>query len=262
MRRFLVGAVAAAALLPATASASEWPLRGYWPLWDGGGQTVQDISGNRHHGQLGRTDSPDWREPEWISGLFGVGSALRMDGNDYVIVPETSSLRPQRMTLEAWVRAPKSPGQFKYVAVKGGDRCEAGSFGLYTSINGGMAFYVYDGSRWWRSAQVSQDIWDNRWHHVAGTYDGSAVHLYVDGREIGVPRRYSGDVEYDLEHRNLFFGAYRGACDLTFSGDVDEIRVWSAALRVDEIWQRITAMLDTEPAAPLPEDAGDWYAGP
>jgi Concanavalin A-like lectin/glucanases superfamily len=244
-----------------TAAASEWPLRGYWPLLEGRGQTIYDISGHGNHGKLGRTNDEDSRDAEWIRGLMGIGSALRLDGNDYVRVSETEGLRPQRVTLEAWVRAPRSPGQFRYVAVKGGDRCEAGSFGLYTSVNGGMAFYVYDGKKWWRSAQVSTAIWDNEWHHVAGTYDGKYVHLYVDGQEIGEPRAFTGQIEYDLEYRNLFMGAFRGACDLTFSGDVDEFRVWSAALPVASIWDRIRSMLHMEPAAPLPEDAREWFEG-
>jgi Concanavalin A-like lectin/glucanases superfamily len=253
----LVGALAPAA----TAGANEWPLQAYWPLLEGRGQTVYDISGRGHHGKLGRLPGADKRDPEWIRGLLGIGSALRLDGNDFIEVGETERLKPQRVTIEAWVRAPRSPGQWKYVAVKGGDRCEAGSFGLYTSINGGMAFYVYDGRKWWRSPQVGTEIWDNRWHHVAGTYDGAKVRLFVDGMEIGTGRAFSGSIEYALEYRAFTVGAFRGACNLTFAGDVDEVRLWSAALPVAAIWGRISAMLDVEPAAPLPEDAREWYDG-
>jgi Concanavalin A-like lectin/glucanases superfamily len=253
----------AAVLLPASAAsaAGEWPLRGYWPLLEGRGQKIYDISGQGHHGTLGKTSKPDARDAQWIRGLLGIGSALRLDGDDFIKISETAGLRPQRMTVEAWVRAPESPGQFKYVVAKGGESCWSGSFGLYSSINGGMAFYVYDGKKWWRSPQVSQAIWDNKWHHVAGTYDGQKVHLYVDGMEIGTGTAFKGDVAYDLAVRELFIGAYRGACDLTFEGDVDEIRVWSAALPVAQIWGRIGAMLDMEPAAPLPQDASEWFNG-
>jgi hypothetical protein len=272
-RRMLVGmvrtsrwgaavVVAAAAFLVSSSPASaagEWPLRGYWPLLEGRGQKIYDISLQGHHGTLGKTSKPDARDAQWIRGLLGVGSALRLDGDDFIAVNETAGLRPKTMTVEAWVRAPKSPGQWKYVVAKGGDRCLSGSFGLYSSINGGMAFYVYDGRKWWRSPQVSQAIWDGNWHHVAGSYDGKKVRLFVDGMEIGTGTSFSGSVEYDLEHRQLYIGAYRGACDLTFEGDVDEIRVWSAALPVDTIWGRISSMLHLEPAAPLPEDASEWF---
>jgi hypothetical protein len=244
----------------APAAAWEWPLRGYWPLYEGRGQTIGDISGSGNHGRLGRTSGADGRDAEWIRGLYGVGHALRLDGDDFVAMPDTGSLRPQKVTVEAWVRAPKSPGQFKYVMVKGGDRCEAGSFGLYTSVNGGLAFYVYDGRRWWRSPMQAATIWDGGWHHVAGSYDGRAVRLYVDGRQVGAGTPFSGAIEYDLEHRNLYLGAYRGGCDLTFEGDIDEVRVWSAEMSIGSLWDEISGSLNLEPAAPaLPGAAGTWY---
>jgi hypothetical protein len=251
----------AALLVGATpAAAFEWPLRAYWPLYEGGGQAIHDISGSGNTGRLGRTRAPDGRDAEWVRGLFGVGHALRLDGDDFVAVPDTASLRPARVTVEAWVRAPKSPGPFKYVLVKGGDRCEAASFALYTSSNGGMAFYVYDGTRWWRSPMAGTGIWNNGWHHVAGSYDGRAVRLFVDGRQVGTGTPYSGAIEYDLEHRNLYIGAYRGACDLTFEGDVDEVRIWTADLSITSLWSEITGGLALEPAAPaLPDAALGWY---
>jgi len=256
----VLASIAGLLVAAAPAAAWEWPLRAYWPLHEGSGQTIRDISGSGNDGRLGRTTAPDGRDAEWIRGLFGVGHALRLDGDDYVAVPETASLRPARVTVEAWARASQSPGSYKYVVAKGGDRCESGSFGLYTSNNGGMSFYVYDGRKYWRSPMAAPGIWDGRWHHFAGSYDGAAVRLWVDGRQVGAGTPFSGKIEYDLEHRNLYLGAYRGACDLTFSGDIDELRLWTADLSIGALWPTISGALDDEPAAPgLPDDAGAWY---
>ena len=170
--------------LPAAAAASS-PLSGYWPMHEGKGQIVHDISGNGNDGRLGSSGSIDGRDADWVTGLFGVGHALRFDGNDYISIPDARSLHQQRLTVEVWAKRDGSPGQFKYLVAKGGDGCEAASYGLYSSINGGVAFYVYDGKRWYRSPQGSTKVWDGRWHHIAGTYDGSKVHLFVDGSEVG-----------------------------------------------------------------------------
>ena len=109
---------------------------------------------------------------------------------------------------------------------------------------------------------VSTAISGDRWHHVAGTYDPQPrpplCRRAADRLGDGVRRQDR------LRPPSLggLLGAFRGACNLTFRGDVDELRLWSAALSIDAIWGRISAFLDLEPAAPgLPEDASEWYSG-
>src|SRR5262245_46884862 len=116
--RLLTGVALTLAMLVAgatNAAASEWPLQAYWPFLEAKGQTIYDISGRGNHGKFGRLPGADPRDPEWIRGLFGVGSALRLDGNDFVAIPDTDTLRPKRVTIEAWVRDKGSPGQWKYI---------------------------------------------------------------------------------------------------------------------------------------------------
>ena len=262
MRKRLAGLVTMATLLavPATAGAAN-PLSGYWPMYEGRGQVVHDLSGNRNDGRLGSSRSTDGRDADWVSGLFGVGSALRFDGNDYISIPDSTSLHQQRLTVEVWAKRDGSPGQFKYLVAKGGDGCEAASYGLYSGINGGVSFYVYDGHKWWRSPQAGQAIWDGRWHHIAGTYDGRRVRLFVDGAEVGLGTVFRGTIKSEQPYGEGAIGAYRGSCKLTLSGIVDEVRIWRVALPIGDIWNVISTGLDREPAASLPRDVGLWYAG-
>jgi hypothetical protein len=257
----LVLAVLLLAALPATAAADGWPLSGYWPMYEGKGQVVHDISGNGNHGRLGSSRSTDGRDADWTTGLLGIGSALRFDGNDYISIPDDASLHQQRLTVEAWARRDGTPGQWKYIVAKGGDGCDAASYGLYSSINGGAAFYVYDGRQWHRSPQAGQAVWDGKWHHLAGTYDGSTVRLYVDGREIGTGTPFAGKIKYEQPFDEGAIGAYRGSCKLTFSGIVDEVRIWREALPVAKIWSVINSGLGREPAASLPDHATRWFRG-
>jgi hypothetical protein len=263
MRRRLGGiAVTAglllAAMIPASASADS-PLAGYWPMYEGKGQVVHDISGNGNDGRLGSSLNTDGRDADWVKGLKGVGHALRFDGNDYIAIPDAPSLRQQRLTVEAWVNRKGSPGQFKYIVSKGGDRCEAASYGLYSSSNGGVAFYVYDGTKWWRTPQGSTSLWDGKWHHVAGTYDGSKVRLFVDGKQVGNGTSFSGKIKYETPAGAGALGAYRGSCALTMSGIVDEARIWTLALPVEKIWLLVNGRLDHEPATRLPFNQRAWY---
>jgi hypothetical protein len=234
----VVGLVAALTL-PAAASAAtpDFPLKGWWPLNEGRGQTVSDWSGNRNNGYLGSTTGADSNDPSWIKGIF-FGSALRFAGDDFVTIPASGSLQPQQLTVSAWVRASSSPGTFKYVMAKGGDGCVTASYALSTSYNGGLSFYIWDGHAQQNAGVApSSAVWDGRWHHVAGTWDGARPVLYVDGV------RYDGAndasvVDYGLPQADGIIGGYHAGCDLLFTGDIDEVHVWSKALPVSEIWQR------------------------
>jgi hypothetical protein len=102
-----------------------------------------------------------------------------------------------------------------------------------------MAFYVGDGNVGYTiSPQASASVWDGKWHNASGTYDGNSVRLFIDGKEIdnGSPR--TDPVIYNLPSGNTTIGSYIGSCDLTLTGDLDEVSIWSKALPVSDIWKR------------------------
>jgi hypothetical protein len=219
-------ALAAATLAPSpSASAATNDLAGWWPMNEGSGQVVRDwsLSGNR--GVLGATAEADAGDPAW----FDVGSrwlrrsALRFDGNDRVRMQQAPSLEPDGVTVLARVRSTVG-GSYRYVLSKGAISCEAASYGLYTGADGGLVFYVSDGSRYTLSADAGPGLWDGAWHTVRGTFDGSSVRLFVDGVEVGSPTPAPVSIGYGLpDGGELLLGDYAGPCGspLGFVGDVD-----------------------------------------
>jgi hypothetical protein len=233
-------AIAAVLCLPSTASAGyDFPLSGYWPLNEGRGQVVRDWSGNGNHGQLGSTPGVDASDPSWIKGAFFWSSGLHFDGGEFVSIPDSSDLETQNLTVSAWFRGASSPGSFKYLVAKGSNLCQSASYGLYTTQSHGLAFYVGDGyTNFDVSPESTAAIWDGKWHNAAGTYDGTTVRLFIDGKEIGSGTPSSRQVYYDIPSGNTTLGAYVGSCDLTFTGDLDEVSIWRKALPVAEIWRK------------------------
>jgi Concanavalin A-like lectin/glucanases superfamily len=233
------GAILAFTLAAPAASSASGPLAGWWPMNEGQGQTVYDWSGNRNHGTLGSTSAVEDNDPTWTQGMFGSGRALAFNNNDIVTVPRDRSLEPRRLTVSTWIRGDGSPGAWRYIVSKGSDACEAASYGLYTGRDGGLAFYIYDGAEFHVSAEAPATVWDGRWHNAAGTFDGSKVRLFVDGRQVGpataVPAGTA--IEYPLANGSGGIGGYTDAsCGLTLNGDIDTVRIWNQALPIEFYW--------------------------
>ena len=249
-------AVAAALLWAGPAGAADGPgLLGQWRFDEGAGQVAVDDGPQRLDGRLGATDSADASDPTRIAGASG--GALRFDGNSVVRLPDSSALAVQAMTAEAVVRADGSPGAWRYLVSRGGRGCVAGSYGLYTGADGGIAFYVFDGLNYVVSATARPaDVWNGSWHHVAGTFDGRALRLFLDGRPVGDPMSAPLRIDYGTTSPHASFGQYVGECNLSFRGDLDLVRLWSGVQSDAAISETATNTVGAPPATgPLPSAA-------
>ena len=224
-------ALAAAAVGAGTASAAPRTLGAYWHFDENGGPTAADSSANANTATLGGGAS-------WTAGRFG--SALAFDGlNDEVRAAPSASLRPSAVTVEGWIRASGSPGAYRHIVAQGASACTNASYGLYSGANGGLAFYIASGNdRFSVSPDAGTGVWDGNWHHVAGTFDGTTVRLFVDGAEVGTGTPASVGIDYSsTSSLDLLLGQYGGPCSTThaYAGMLDEPRIWDRALGADEI---------------------------
>ena len=252
----LAGAVVAATHgIGARAATPDPSLLGQWRFDEGDGQMAVDDGPRRLTGVLGTTSGLDAADPVRIAGASG--RALHFDGNTFVRLPDSAALAVGSLTTEAVVRADTSPGAWRYLVSRGARSCVAGSYGLYTGAAGGIALYVYDGARYVVSATArGADVWDGAWHHVAGTFDGRRLRLYVDGRPVGQPMDAPLRIEYSGTSTRASFGQYAGDCELSFSGDMDLVRLWSRARSAEAIAQAAARVSPVASGAgPLPAAA-------
>lgn len=241
-----LAAVSAATLLALAPASAPAGIVGQWKLDEGSGATAADSSG------LGNTGSV-FGGSLWGPGHFG--SSLTLDGSGRVAVAAASSLEPAAVTVTAWVRRTGSPGGFKYIVAKGATGCIAASFGLYTGPYGGAGFYVSNngGLNFTRSPLAGEEVWDGTWHHLAGTFDGADVRLYVDGTEVATGTPRTEGIDYaTLDGRGLFIGRYEGCGGaLDLDGSVDDVRVYDRAMSASEIPSTMTIYTFTGFFAPI-----------
>ncbi len=237
-RSTTAAALAGLTLLLATqaAEAAESDGLARWPMDEGTGQVAADVSGQGHHARLGATAGADSSDPGWVPGRFG--TALRFVGaqDQFAEIAQPATLAAASVTVEAWVRRLGSPGQWRYVISNGGHGCDFSSFGLYSGHGGGLSFYVSGGAGYVTSpAAMPESVWDGAWHYAVGTYDGQHVRLFLDGGEVGQGTATGLAIRYGLGSPGAFLGAYRGSCNLPFTGDIDEGAVRNRALGAAEV---------------------------
>lgn len=232
--RRMVGAAVLATMLTLTLQVApalaDPALAGQWRFDEASGQVAFDDGPFGLHGVLGARLDADGEDPIRIFGSSG--GVLRFSGDSHVQVADGGRLELQRLTVEVTARATGSPGAHRYLVARGSRGCFSGSYGLYTAANGGLAFYVFDGERYFVSASARPgEVWNGAWHRLTGTFDGVALRAFVDGREIGAPLRTSDGtaIEFESMPDGTGFGSYLGSCRLPFSGDVDTVRIWSGA---------------------------------
>jgi hypothetical protein len=250
----VAGAVATFLLVAGAQAAQADPATvGEWRFDEPGGQVALDSGPSGLDGRLGTSADDDAADPQRIAGV--ASGALRFAGGSYVQLPDAAELAPPTLSVDAVVRATGSPGAYRYIVSRGGQGCFAGSYGLYTARAAGVAFYAFDGSGYVVSATARpSDVWDGAWHHVAGTFDGSSLRVYVDGRRVGDPSDGPTHIDWSSTSPAAAIGRYVGSCDLAFAGDMDLVRVWQGALTASAVAANATDELDLttpiDPAGP------------
>jgi PKD repeat protein len=189
------------------------------------GSSVVDSSGNGNTGTASGTSRTS-------SGRYG--RALSFNGLlSQVNVPDSAGLRlTTGMTLEAWVR-PSSVSGWRTVVMK--------------RHSGGLAYALSAGAPDQRPharvhTAVAADLPGtaalpvNTWSHLAATYDGSLLRLYVNGAQVA-QQPVTGPIRTDG-------GALRiggnGLLNQVFSGQIDEVRIYSRALTAAQIQTDMT----------------------
>ena len=180
----------------------------------------------------------------WPSSAFpDAGNALSFDRTDEVVIPYSDDFRftaSSEFTIEFWVKRTSDDANMDII----GRRVDCTmTFNYLIGREAANNIYMKFMNNWtWVSSGV--DIPLNEWAHMAVTYDGSQVRIYIDGAWVYTQAH---TMEGYANTADVKFGA-SGTCPDGLVGELDEVRYWSVARTDQEILDNYNHFVD--PASP------------
>jgi len=158
-----------------------------------GGDYLHDFSPEGNHGTLKN-------DPAWKDGRYGW--ALDFDGgDDYVEVPDDSSLRPDKITVSVWVNLDTKEDWDTVLEKRDYDAYQGYFLAMNNESPRKWLFRIGDGSS--RAGAVSTtSVQTDTWTHLVGVFDGTQVIIYVNGTQEDTADISS--IEHDT--RSLWIG--------------------------------------------------------
>lgn len=166
-----------------------------------------------------------------------IGHAFHLDGvDDFVEVADSPVLKPARLSVEAWARfdsldtpGASAPG-LQYLVFKQNSRAtQFEGYALYKYRLDGvdrLVFGVASAGGAQAFAASKTPIAAGRFYHAVGTYDGSAVRLYVNGvLEAETPANFP----LNYGPRPVYIGTSGEGFDGRFKGQLDEVSIYGRA---------------------------------
>jgi hypothetical protein len=196
-------------------------LAAYWPL-DG---DATDASGNGNDGTV--VGGAVWE----AAGL--IGGALSFNGTDaYVDCGNGAGLDiTEAITLSAWANTADANNAEHNPFITKGDQ----AYALKHNTSNQIEAFIYDGD-WHTVTYDIDDSFNGEWHHLASTYDGLNLRLYVDGA-LQATGEHAGSIAGTEYNVNL--GRNAQNADRLYNGLIDEVRIYDGALPPDELVQMV-----------------------
>jgi hypothetical protein len=192
-------------------------LVGWWKLDEMKGNVTADSAGNHAGTLLGN--------PTWTQGI--AGGALQFDGQgdgvDLAAGPDFDITG--RITVAAWIKVAAFDVAWQAIVSKGDTAWRL------SRDQGNNVHFACTGL-WPEWARGSANVNDGQWHHVAGTYDGSELRLYVDGK-LDASAKTQGTI--NVNAYPVYIGENSEHPGRAWHGLIDDVRLYNYALSDAEI---------------------------
>ncbi len=204
---------------------------GHWAFEEGSGKSTADSAGANDAGTLSSADGVS--DPNWVAGWVG-DHALEFYGQSYVSIANATASDPNLHTLQyeittaAWVKVAEWTNEWATIIGHDVGTWRMGRRG----VSDGVTLHL-NGVQ--TTLTGTANINDGYWHHIAGTYDGQRVVLYVDG-QVDAEMEVSGLIALKPEITHAAIGNRLDNAPLRgWNGLIDDVRLYSYAISADDV---------------------------
>jgi hypothetical protein len=146
-------------------------------------------------------------------------------------VPKSSEF--EVFTFAAWIKTTPQDREQTIAARRDKTKPANMAFRLLVNSHGSASLGVYGPSGYGEFATSKKRVDDKQWHHIAGTFDGASITIFVDGK-------YDGYVGHSAKpnfagHQELVIGNDPAKKKLQLTGFLADVRMYSRALSEKEI---------------------------
>ena len=164
------------------------------------------------------------------AGTGQVGADTTFDGtNGWIDYGTTSALAFNGNTIEAWIKL--TDNNLRIIADDEGTGSTGGGISFRQNNSGGPLYYEYlqDASNYALNATTAF-LALNTFTHLAGTWDGTTIRLYVNGSAATMgTQSNSGTVTGGYTPGVMSVGGRAGTTSFRWTSDIDEFRISNVA---------------------------------
>ncbi len=203
------------------------------------GEVVANQVGREHSGQSNKAS---------FTNSFSDGTALivRKDKvqSGYVETADHKDVNAPTFTVAAWIKLRRKHSHGSVVCKHDWTsgtargyvlRCNTDGWGTSTSKTGSPSFVNFTiGAGGWISVSGTTPVPANQWVHVAGTFDGTHLRAFVNGRLEGTTEVKQAYTPSPLPLR-IGHAAFALEKKRKFDGRIDDVMMWKRALSEKEL---------------------------
>ena len=175
--------------------------------------------------------------------ILNFQSAFSQNEISYLDVNSTSTAQLSKFSVAAWFKTSTDYNSNAFIVNKAGasDNLNYGIW-MTNAEKVGAGFETSSGNAIFATSPLSYS--DGKWHYAVVTFDGTTITLYLDGLPVGT--RIASGIPDSGGEEPMRMGANSDALSNFFVGNVDEIRVWNAALTAQQVADAYNGKFDTK----------------